>query len=157
MAGQESLSATDPLPIITWRRRIKSSRKRTPSTGPNRGPIYRYPINGAIATPGPNVAVPAGWLDLSGYVLPTGRPGSTAKRIQVSADNGVTWELAQGLGKTSEYCWQLWKARVKVTPRTEAILLRAYDNSGGFMPFRVPWNAKGYLQNSWYRLPIRVS
>lgn len=135
----------------------KIVKKMDPIDWTESGPIYRYPINGAIATPAPNVAVPAGWLDLSGYVLPTGRPGSTAKRIQVSADNGVTWELAQGLGETSEYCWQLWKARVKVTPRTEAILLRAYDNSGGFMPFRVPWNAKGYLQNSWYRLPIRVS
>jgi len=94
---------------------------------------------------------------VSGYVLPTGQPGSTTKQIQVSADNGVTWEAAQWLGETKEYCWQLWKARVKVTPRTKALLLRAYDTSGGFMPYRVPWNAKGYLQNSWYRLPIQVS
>jgi len=120
----------------------KIVKKTDPIDWTESGPIYRYPINGAIATPGPNVSVPAGWLDVSGYVLPTGQPGSTAKRIQVSADNGATWESAQGLGQTTEYCWQLWKARGKVTPRTEALLLRAYDTSGGFRPYRVPWNAR---------------
>ena len=65
--------------------------------------------------------------------------------------------LATLMGKVSDYCWQLWSAKIKVTAQTEKLLLRAFDSSGGFMPQRVPWNAKGYLQNSWYRLPISVS
>ena len=51
----------------------------------------------------------------------------------------------------------LLEARIKVTSRTNSLIMRAFDSSGGFMPQRVPWNAKGYLQNSWYRLPITVS
>ena len=121
------------------------------------GPIYRYPINGAIAEPESSAVVPAGILELSGYVLPTGRPNTQAQRIEISTDNGNTWKAAKMIGKQSEYCWQLWKARVKVSKRTSNLTLRAFDTSGGFMPRRVPWNAKGYLQNSWYQLPIDVN
>ena len=135
----------------------KIVKKTDPIDWTESGPIYRYPINGAIANPEPNVAIAAGWLDVSGYVLPTGRPGARVQRIEISTDNGVTWQPAKTIGQTSEFCWQLWKARVKVTTRTKAIYLRAGDTTGGFMPARVPWNAKGYLQNSWYRLPVKVS
>ncbi|MBA63234.1 MAG: hypothetical protein CMJ76_12825 [Planctomycetaceae bacterium] len=121
------------------------------------GPIYRYPINGAIATPEAMASVSHGLLDVTGYVLPTGRPDTQAQRIEISSDNGLSWQAAQTFGKTSEYCWQLWKARIPVSTSTTFLTLRAFDSSGGFMPRRVPWNAKGYLQNSWYRLPIKVS
>ena len=61
------------------------------------------------------------------------------------------------VGKDSEFCWQLWNAKVKVTAGTKRLIVRALDTSGGFMPYRVPWNAKGYLQNSWYQLPVQVN
>ena len=120
------------------------------------GPIYRYPINGAIASPEAENTIRAGWLSLSGYVLPTGHPESEIRQVEISTDDGVTWQPAKTIGQPSPYCWQLWKARVKVTRLTKSLSLRAVDTSGGFMPQRVPWNAKGYLQNSWYRLPIKV-
>ena len=135
----------------------KIVKKTDPIDWTESGPIYRYPINGAIATPEPQAKVPPGMLDVSGYVLPTGRPGARAQRIQISSDGGATWQPAKTIGQTGEFCWQLWNARVNVTPQTKALYLRATDTAGGFMPARVPWNAKGYLQNGWYRLPISVS
>ena len=90
----------------------KIVKKTEPIDWTESGPIYRYPINGAIADPAPNVTIPAGSLDVSGYVLPTGRPGSKVQRIQISTDQGATWEAVQTLGQTSEFCWQLWRARV---------------------------------------------
>ena len=120
------------------------------------GPIYRYPINAAICTPQPNAKVPAGQVELTGYALPTGRSGSTIKNLLVSADDGKTWTRGQLTGTDQEFCWQLWKASINVKQGTRELLLRASDSSGGFMPARVPWNAKGYLRNSWYRLPIKV-
>ena len=123
------------------------------------GPIYRYPINAAICTPNANTntKLSTGEIDLSGYVLPTGRPGSTVKKVLVSADQGKRWTEATMVGKDSEFCWQLWNAKVKVTAGTKRLIVRALDTSGGFMPYRVPWNAKGYLQNSWYQLPVQVN
>lgn len=121
------------------------------------GPIYRYPINGAIASPEPAATIRPGWLNVSGYVLPTGRPESKIRRVEISTDDGLTWQPAKTIGQSSTFCWQLWKARIRVTRDTQSLSLRALDSSGGFMPQSVPWNAKGYLQNSWYRLPVKVT
>ena len=121
------------------------------------GPIYRYPINAAICSPKVNAALAPGKLELNGYVLPTGRPQCTVAKVLVSADQGSSWVKAKMVGKDSEFCWQLWKAEVDVTTETKRLMVKAVDSSGGFMPGRVPWNAKGYLQNSWYRLPVQVN
>ena len=135
----------------------KIVKKTDPIDWTESGPIYRYPINGAIATPQVNAQVKAGPVDVSGYVLPSGRAGSRVDKVLVSADGGRRWESAELIGKHQDFCWQLWKARVEVTPKTGRLLFRATDTAGDFMPIRVPWNAKGYLQNSWFKLPIRVS
>jgi sulfite oxidase len=120
------------------------------------GPIYRYPVNAAICTPKPDTVVAAGKVELAGYALPSGRDGSQIKELLISADGGQTWTAGQLTGKNQDYCWQLWKASVDVNSSTREILLRATDSTGEFMPARAPWNAKGYLQNSWYRLPVDV-
>lgn len=120
-------------------------------------PIYRFPVNAAICTPGENSQHTAGSVELSGYALPTGRPGSKISKVLISVDKGRSWVKAEITGKDVDFCWQLWKATVKVAAATTEVLVRSQDSSGGFMPYRVPWNAKGYLQNSWYRLPVKVS
>ncbi len=118
-------------------------------------PIYRFPVNAAICTPKRNAKVSSGEIELSGYALPTGRPGSKIKKVEVSS-NGSKWVEAKLTGEDTEFCWQLWKATIGVYADTKQLWVRAFDTSGGFMPARVPWNAKGYLQNSWYRMPIQI-
>lgn len=121
------------------------------------GPIYRYPINAAIGTPERNASVSSGVVRVSGYVLPTGRPGSRVKEVLISSDQGKSWVPAQLGSDNADFCWQLWTADVRVTAATKRLTVKASDTSGGFMPGRVPWNAKGYLRNNWYQLPLRVS
>ena len=120
------------------------------------GPIYRYPINAAICSPALNSQVAAGLVSVSGYVLPTGRPRSRTENVLVSGDNGNSWVKAELGDRVSDFCWQLWTAKVEVARTTRQLIVKATDSSGGFMPYRVPWNAKGYLQNSWFKLPIKV-
>ena len=110
-----------------------------------------------VCTPAADAKVAAGQIELTGYVLPSGRPESKVKKVLVSTNQGKRWTEATMTGKDSEFCWQLWKAQVKVTSDTKRLMVRALDTSGGFMPYRVPWNAKGYLQNSWFQLPVQVS
>ena len=132
----------------------KIVKKTTPLDWSESGPIYRFPINAAICTPKPHTQLAAGEVELTGYALPSGRSGSSIKDVLISADEGRTWTRGEMTGKTQDFCWQLWKAKVKINPTTKTLVLRASDSAGGFMPARVPWNAKGYLRNSWYRLPI---
>jgi len=135
----------------------KIVKKTDPTDWAESGPIYRYPINAAIATPGRDAKLSAGEVELTGYVLPTGRPGCTVEKVLVSTDSANRWLEAELTGTESEFCWQLWKAKIRVTSATKRLRVRALDSSGGFMPYRVPWNAKGYLQNSWFQLPVEVS
>lgn len=135
----------------------KIVRKTDPIDWTESGPIYRYPINGAIAAPTAGATVSPGQVEVNGYVLPSGRPGSKVTRVMVSADQGQTWKRAELTGKDDDFCWQLWKAKVTVTKESKQLVFRAVDSAGDFMPARVPWNAKGYLQNSWYRQPIQVT
>ncbi len=134
----------------------KLVKKTEPLEWMEASPIYRYPINAAICQPTVNARVDSGEVDMTGYVLPTGRLGSKPDEVLVSGDMGNSWVKAELTGKDMDFCWQLWKARVKVTTDTRRLLVKATDTSGGFMPGRVPWNAKGYLQNSWFKLPIKV-
>ncbi len=120
------------------------------------GPIYRYPINAAICTPAAGAKVRAGNVDVAGYVLPTGRAAARASSVHVSSDRGATWQPAELVGKSEPFCWQLWRATVAVTESADQLWVKAADQTGGFMPQRVAWNAKGYLQNSWYRSTITV-
>ena len=120
------------------------------------GPIYRFPINGAIGSHGKNAKLATGQVEVSGYVLPTGVTGAEVTTVNLSADNGKSWIKASLQGDKGEFCWQLWSAKLNIQRSTKQIIVRARDSAGGFMPARVPWNAKGYLQNSWYRLPVEV-
>ncbi|MDA7861864.1 molybdopterin-dependent oxidoreductase [Mariniblastus sp.] len=134
----------------------KIVKKTSPLDWSESGPIYRFPINAAICTPSAESTLAAGNVELAGYALPSGRNGSRIKDLLISADNGKTWTRGELTGKNQDFCWQLWKARVKVNAKTKELLLRAKDSAGDFMPARIPWNAKGYLRNSWYRLPVNV-
>lgn len=120
------------------------------------GPIYRFPINAAVGSHNTNAKLSAGDVEVSGYVLPTGVSGATVTNVSLSADEGKSWTQAKLQGEGGEFCWQLWSAKLAVNSATKQILVRARDSAGGFMPARVPWNAKGYLQNSWFRLPVEV-
>lgn len=134
----------------------KLVKKTDPLDWMESSPIYRFPINAAICSPAINSQVAAGVVDVSGYVLPTGHSGSKPEDVLVSGDMGKSWVKAELTGRDAEFCWQLWKTQVKVTNETRHLMVKATDSSGGFMPGRVPWNAKGYLQNSWFKLPIKV-
>ena len=133
----------------------KIVKKTEPLDWVESAPIYRFPVNAAICTPKRNAKISSGEIELSGYTLPTGRPGSKIKKVEVSS-NGSKWVEAKLTGEDTEFCWQLWKATIGVNADTKQLWVRAFDTSGGFMPARAPWNAKGYLQNSWYQMPIQV-
>ena len=134
----------------------KLVKKTDPLDWMESGPIYRYPVNAAICSPALHSTVAAGKVEVTGYVLPSGRPACKPKSVLVSSDSGKNWVKAELTGNDAEFCWQLWRTQINVTDSTRQLIVRTTDSSGSFMPARVPWNAKGYLQNSWYKLPIKV-
>jgi sulfite oxidase len=120
------------------------------------GPIYRYPINSVICTPATGGKLQAGKAVVAGYALPPGHAETTIARVEVSANGGRTWTRAKLTSAARQYCWQLWKAEVPVTPRTTELLVKATDSHGHTQPATVDWNLKGYLFNAPHRVQVDV-
>ncbi len=119
------------------------------------GVIYNYLINSVIAEPRPNAKLSTGTTKVKGYALPTG-DGSLVTKVEVSANNGRSWTAAKLLTKAEPYCWVLWEASVPVTPATKQLVVKADDSKGNTQPQIVPWNIKGYMNNSWHDLKVNV-
>ena len=114
------------------------------------GPIYRYRLNSAICRPSAGAGGP---LRVEGYALPPG-DGRTVAKVELSLDDGATWQPARITSDNRPYCWVLWQADVAVTPQARSLLVRATDALGLSQPRTVPWNAKGYLQTGWHRIAL---
>ena len=80
-----------------------------------------------------------------------------ARRVEVSADGGATWHLAQLLDEPSRHAWSRWEwAWTPETTGPFELLARAYDASG-VQPFQARWNQLGYVNNPIvpHRLTVR--
>lgn len=126
----------------------------TPVEWAESGPIYRFPLNSVICAPAPNAKITAGKVPVAGYALPSGQPGTSISRVDVSADEGRSWTTAKITSPLRENCWVLWKTDIKVSSSASELIVRAIDSRGHVQPENVDWNMKGYLFNGWYHVPI---
>lgn len=118
-------------------------------------PIYEYIVNGAIGSPVSGATIKGSKLSISGYALPTGRPGCTVQQVSVSADGGKSWMDAKLLGDAQPYCWRLWTADIPVSTATQRITVRVKDSLGNVQPELGHWNFKGYLFNGWHHVAVK--
>jgi len=119
-------------------------------------PIYSYRTNSVICTPQAGAKLKAGKVQIAGYALPAGEPGTAIARVEVSTD-GRRWTAAALDERAHPYCWRLWRATLQLEPGTKQIVVRALDSRGHWQPRHVDWNYKGYLFNAWHRVPVSVT
>jgi len=134
----------------------KLVREGTPIEWAESGPLYRFPLNSVICSPEPNTKVAPGKVAVSGYAYPSGQPGTTIAKVEVSADEGRSWTTAKMTSPVREYCWVLWKADVKVSSSASELTVRATDSRGDTQPADATWNLKGYMFNGWYHIPVNA-
>ena len=117
-----------------------------PLTGLAIKSIITSPADGARVRPGPVVIRGFAWageLDVA--------------RVDVSTDNGATWQAAVLGSQRASYAWRefvfRWSAR---RPGSYAVLSRAIDSQGRSQPLVARWNPSGYLWNVVDRVRIDV-
>ncbi|MBI1762676.1 MAG: sulfite oxidase [Acidobacteria bacterium] len=78
-------------------------------------------------------------------------------KVEVSMDNGSTWQLAK-LGKEREkYAWQSFEHTFNITkPGSYLLMARATDDKGNMQPVAPQWNPSGYLWNVIDKVRINV-
>lgn len=83
---------------------------------------------------------------------------STISKVEVSADNGMTWNAARLTSSEHQpYTWTFWEYTWNNTvPGHYFLQARAQDSNGNVQPKAAPWNAKGYGNNSIHQIAITV-
>ena len=114
-------------------------------------------VNAVICEPEPHAILPARPVDVRGYAMAGGE--RTIARVDLSIDNGATCTKATLEGDEQPYVWQLWHAQLDLPPGEHEIIVRAVDSAANTQPadLRDVWNFKGYMNNAWHRVWVRVS
>lgn len=113
-------------------------------------------VSAAICVPAAGGALPPGPTTVSGYAV--GQGGRRVERVELSADGGRTWAEATLSGVRRAWAWQLWSATVQLAPGVQTLVARAIDSDGHTQPadVSVTWNYKGYMNNAWHRVEVKV-
>ncbi|WP_246541127.1 sulfite oxidase [Mycobacterium spongiae] len=100
--------------------------------------------------------VPPGALTIRGYGL--AGDGRSVERIDVSVDDGLTWQQAVLQSPASAWSWRPWSLTVDVESGPLHIIARAWDDTGALQPESVAslWNPRGYGNNAWARAALCV-
>ena len=114
-------------------------------------------VNTIVTSPRPGEKLRAGALRIQGIALAGG--GRRVERVELSLDGGRTWSAAGLDAEESTWAWRFWEAAPALTAGEHEIVVRAWDSASQTQPSSVDqvWNFKGYMNNSWARVPFSVS
>ncbi|HEY7052280.1 MAG TPA: sulfite oxidase [Mycobacterium sp.] len=127
------------------------------SAGPGDGiSLSSVALNCDILTPDEGTDVPAGALTVSGYAFAGDDRG--VARVDVSVDDGRTWQQAELGPELSRWAWRRWQTTVEARPGPLRLTARAWDTTGATQPESAAslWNPKGYANNSWAHVQVTV-
>lgn len=120
--------------------------------------LQEMPVNSVIAIPACGSTVQldeSGTIEVKGYALPSGSDGPIVK-VEVSTDEGATWQLAELLqdqetrGAELKWAWCLWQARVRIEKGCgKKVFSRATDKSGNTQAACPEWNLRGVAYNGY--------
>ncbi len=134
--------------------RLKSS-EEDPGT-----PVTRMMPRALMVPPGvPDFMTRQRFVPLAGCVL-EGRAWSgwaPVERVEVSFDDGASWEPADLGPEPPPNAWRHWSHRWRPAEAGSYMLsCRARDAAGNEQPLTQPWNLKGYANNQVQRLVVHV-
>lgn len=117
-------------------------------------PLTGLVVKSLITRPLDGAVIPPGKVTVAGFAW----AGETdIRRVDVSTDNGATWQPARLVGSPVKYAWRRFEYVFGVSKaETRTILSRATDASGNVQPIVPQWNPSGYLWNAPDQVRIEV-
>ncbi|MBX3236013.1 MAG: sulfite oxidase [Nitrospiraceae bacterium] len=118
-------------------------------------PVEAMPVKSLIAAPAEGATVGRGPVTIQGVAW---AGDVTVEKVEVSVDDGKTWDLARLVGNEQRYAWRQWQYLwTPKAPGAAAILCRATDARGETQPASTAWNPSGFLWNGWDRVMVTVA
>jgi sulfite oxidase len=118
--------------------------------------LGEVPVNAVITRPAEGDTLRAGRALVEGYAVASG--GRSVERVDLSTDDGETWTTARLLGEPNPWAWRFWEADLDLAVGPVQIIVRAWDSAAQTQPedARKIWNFKGYMNNAWHRVNVRI-
>jgi DMSO/TMAO reductase YedYZ molybdopterin-dependent catalytic subunit len=119
-----------------------------------REPVTTLKVKSLIASPRHGEVVAPGNCTIRGFAW-SGE--GEVNRVEVSADGGRSWQNASLLGQADPKAWRQWELVWQASPSGHYIMMaRATDSAGNTQPSAIPWNFRGYANNSIHTIAIEV-
>lgn len=134
--------------------------------------IQNMPVTSAICSPGRDEDVSVnerGCIKAKGYAWSGG--GNKIVRVDLTADGGKTWHVAELKHETSveqdqsnpnnrNWAWCLWTAEIPIAEgvKNVEIWAKAVDSNYNVQPesFENIWNLRGVLSNAYSRIQVNI-
>jgi DMSO/TMAO reductase YedYZ molybdopterin-dependent catalytic subunit len=134
-------------------------RERYIMTHPERGetaatPLTTIPPRSLLVAPAEGAMLPRGMHWLRGLAWSGTAP---VECVEVSADDGQTWQVADWTSESTHYAWRTWASPWEATiPGPVTLLSRAIDAAGQTQPAMAEWNRLGYANNAIQAVHVTV-
>ena len=117
-------------------------------------PLTGLVVKTLITTPADGSTHAAGKVPVGGFAW---AGEDDIRAVDVSLDNGATWQPARLTGEQARYSWRRFEFEFNA-PRPESylILSRATDSRGRMQPAVSQWNPSGYLWNQYDSIRIEI-
>ncbi len=117
-------------------------------------PLTGLVVKSLITTPPDGQTLPVGKVPVTGFAW---AGEDDIKAVDISIDNGGTWQPARLTGEQAKYSWRGFVFEFNA-PRPESylILSRATDSKGRRQPAVSQWNPSGYLWNQYDSVRVEV-
>ena len=80
------------------------------------------------------------------------------RRVEISADEGRSWETARLTNHGEAHAWQQWSHLLRPSQRGSVkIISRAQDSKGNIQPMESIWNKFGYANNAVHAVNVPLS
>lgn len=108
-------------------------------------PLTGLAVKSLITTPLDGAKVARGTIAVGGFAW---AGEHDVAKVDVSVDQGVTWQPARLTGEQARYTWRRFEYAFDATrPESYLIMSRATDSRGQTQPAVPHWNPSGYLWN----------
>jgi sulfite dehydrogenase len=128
--------------------------ERPDSLAANVEPINKMDVRSIFVSPEPNQNIIVGkQTDIQGLAFDGGF-GIT--KVELSDDNGKTWQAAKLDADLGKYSWRRWHYTITPTQKGPlALQVKATNVKGQTQPVR-QWNRSGYMRNEIETLPLKA-
>jgi sulfite oxidase len=118
--------------------------------------LSAVPLNSVIVAPSPNQMIAGGRVLVRGWAMGSG--GRPLRTVELSPDAGRTWRPARITREGENWTWSFWEGELELRRGRHVLAVRALDSSGTSQPPTLNgiWNVKGYNNNAWHRVAVRV-